>query len=123
MYYDEPWSDEPDRRSEHWKHSGFGIASFVVALLTGLAMFLMLALAGYLEVTTPGGVDEESSEAMLVGLLILFCLLAALVGAALGIAGLVQARRQKMFAVLGLIFNVLIVLGVLGIMVIGLMVE
>ena len=37
----------------------------------------------------------------------------------LGIAGLVQRERKRMFSVLGLVFNAVAVLGVLGIMILG----
>jgi hypothetical protein len=56
MYEDEDWY-EPDR--DRWRHSGFGIASFVISLVAGFAEFVLLAIAGYLESTTEGGLDED----------------------------------------------------------------
>jgi hypothetical protein len=44
-----------------------------------------------------------------------------LVGGALGIAGLTQYRRKKVFAILGLVFNAGVILGVITIVAIGLL--
>jgi hypothetical protein len=43
----------------------------------------------------------------------------ALVGAILGVAGLFQRDRRSLFALLGLVFNGLIVAGLIGLIVIG----
>ena len=100
------------------KHSGFGIASFAIGILSGLAEFAMVVIAGVMEASTPGGVNEEAPAVILLGL----CLIGgglALLGIVLGIVGLVQANRSKIFAVLGLVFNALVILGVIGLMIVG----
>jgi hypothetical protein len=105
------------------KHSWLGIASFVISILGGLAMLLLVGVAGYLQMSTPGGMDEKSTTAIVVGLLLFAVMGAHLVGAGLAIAGLTQKDRRKVFAVLGLVFNVLVILCTLGLMVIGNSVE
>src|SRR3546814_19935109 len=60
--------------------SVFGIASFVIAVVGGLALFVLFAIAGYLEVTTPGGVDEKSAVAIFLGLGLILVWAVVLVG-------------------------------------------
>lgn len=102
------------------KHSGFGIASFAIAIAAALLEFVLVATAGVLEASTKGGIDENSPLAILLGLAVIGGLLVALVGIGLGIAGLCQSRRKRVFAVLGMIMNPVVLFGVLGVMVLGL---
>ncbi len=102
------------------KHSGFGISSFIISLASGLLAFAMVVVAGIMESRTPGGMDEESPEAMVVGLGIILAGLLAVLGAVLGIVGCTLPNRNKIFAILGAIFNALVVLGLLGLIVLGL---
>jgi len=101
------------------KHSGLGVASFILSIAIGVFDFLVVALAGLMEASTPGGMDEESVIAIIIGLFILGGLAANLAGMGLGIAGLAQRDRKKVFSVLGLAFNTAIVSGIIGLMVIG----
>ena len=54
-----------------------------------------------MEMSTPGGVNEESPVVIIVGVLLIFFVFLALFGLGLGIAGLCQSKRKKVFAVLG----------------------
>jgi hypothetical protein len=117
--YDEP-IDAPRRRES--RHSGFGIASFVIAILVGIAEFILLVVAGVMEAKTPGGMDEDAPATIILGSLLIGGLLMSFVGAVLAIAGLVQGGRSKVFPVLGLGFNGMIILGVIGIIIIGLLI-
>lgn len=82
-------------------------------------MFLLLIIAGVMETSTPGGMDEESAGAVIIGLL-LFALVGALLAAiGLGIAGLVQGNRKKIFAILGTVFSTAILLGTLFLLLVG----
>ena len=105
------------------RHSGFGIASFVIAIGAGLLEFALVVAAGVVEASTPGGMDENSPVAILLGLGLFGGLFAAFVGVVFGIAGVCQSDRRKVFAVLGLVFCSAVLLGVLGLMVIGLLVS
>ena len=102
-------------------HSGPGVASFILGLLSGVAVVGVLVLAGVLAMRTGGDLDEESPEALLVGGALLIALLAALVGAILGGIGLAQQHRKKLFAVIGLCFNLLVLLGAAGVLVLGML--
>lgn len=100
------------------KHSRMGIASLALAILVGVLVFVIIAGAGVLEASTPGGMNEDSPLVVLIGFAIIGCLLANLVG--LGLAGMIQRRCKKLFAILGAIFNGLVVLVVLAVIVLGL---
>lgn len=102
------------------RHSRLGIASFVLAAAAGLFMFALVAVAGVIEVSTPGGMDEESPAAIVIGLLFILGGLLCLAGLGLGVAGLFDGNRKRVFSVLGLTFNALTILGVLGLLALGL---
>ena len=83
----------------------------------------MVAIAGLMEASNPGGMDETSPEAMIVGLCLFAGVGLALMGGTLGLIALVQPNRKKVFGILGLIFNAFVVLGVVGLIVIGLSMD
>ena len=99
------------------KHSGVGVASFIIAIAVGLLELAMVVLAAVL-------VQHASSQTpptmAFAGCGMLLGLAACVVGVVLGIVGLGQSDRRKLFAVLGLCFNALILLFVLGLMLLGL---
>ena len=101
-------------------HSRMGIASFVLAILVGLGIFAIIVVLGVMETSTPGGVDESSVVVGLLGLGIVLGLLINVVGLGLGVAGAIQRRRKKLFAILGIVLNAVIFLGVLVVIVLGL---
>lgn len=101
------------------KHSGLGIASFISSIVAGILIFILIVIAGVMEVSTPGGVDEKSAEAVIVGLFIFAFLFLCLVALGLGIAGLIQKDRKKLFAVLGAIFSTVTLTGTISIILIG----
>src|SRR5690606_41826207 len=86
------------------KHSGLGIASFIISLVAGLAILIAIVIAGIMEANTPGGSDENSPEAILLGLVQSGMLVLDLVALGLGIGAPFQRDRQKIFATLGAIF-------------------
>lgn len=103
------------------KHSGLGISSFIIAIGVCVLEFVLIIIAGVMESSTPGGVDEDSMLAAILGLVILGGLGVNLLGVGLGIAGLVQRDVKKAFSVLGVAFNGLIICGIFMLMVIGMM--
>jgi hypothetical protein len=105
--------------SAEMKHSRLGIISFVMGLMIGAGEFAIVVVAGIMEATTPGGVDEQSPQVMLLGVVMLAGMLGALVGAVLAIIGLTEHNRYKAFSIAGLLFNGLILLGMVALMVIG----
>ncbi len=90
---------------EQQKHSGIGIASFILSLF-GPACFLLLVIAASaLEASTPGGLDENSTAAGILGVLLIAVLIISIVSFFLGVGALLQTDRKKVFSVLGLVFS------------------
>ncbi len=104
--------DEPE-------HSTLGIASFVIACVSGLIEFVCVAIAGVLETTTPGGMDEDSTQAAIIGLGILGGILLCLVSLLLAVAGLFQRDQKKIFPVLGLLISLLVMAGAAGLFIVA----
>jgi len=102
------------------KESGWGIASFVLSILAGGGTFVAVVVAGVLTASRGGAMEETSAAAMVLGLVMLGCVGLCGLGVVFGIVGLVQPRRSRIFAMLGLVFNLLVVLGFVGLMAIGL---
>jgi hypothetical protein len=100
---------------EH-KHSGIGVAAFVISIVMAVVAFGLITFAGVIEATTPGGMDEESALAVVTGLV-------DLVALGLGIGGLFQKDRKKIFPILGTIFSTLAIIGIVFVIVIGSMLE
>jgi hypothetical protein len=101
------------------KNSGYGLASLALSGLSALALFIVTIIAGVME-SSPGGMDPESTGAMIVGLSIFFFIFLSLIGGVLGIVGLLQKDRKKVLAILGLCLSVITVLGIVGLIIIGL---
>ena len=99
-------------------HSGLGIASFIISIATLVAVVIIFGFAGYSEATNPGGVDETT--AMTIGFAIIGSCLLLLIGAVLGIVGLFQEGRRRMFAGIGVGINGVLVLMVIGVIWLGL---
>ena len=106
-----------------YRHSGIGVASFVISIVMALTGFGLIAIAGVIEVTTPGGMDESSAIAVVIGLSIFGCILVDLVALGLGIGGLIQKNRSKIFSILGTIFSALTIIGIIFVMVMGSIME
>jgi hypothetical protein len=122
----------PTRVSEErGGQSRLGIASFVIAVLTTLLFVVLLVVifnageqllggANPQEVTPQDlqrNLEDSPGTAGVLGVAgfgLVATPLLYLLGAALGIAGLVQKRRGRLFAVLGTIFNGLVFLGLLA---------
>jgi hypothetical protein len=101
------------------KNSGFGISAFGISIVSGIFMLIIIVTAGVMG-SQPGGVDENSPIAMTVGLAMFFFLFLDMIAVMLGIIGLFQQDRKKLFAVLGIAIASLTILGTLGLMLIGL---
>jgi len=103
------------------KHSGLGIASFVIAIVQGFITAVVVIVAGVLTVKDPEQTNDMAF--MLLGLFVIAGIFVHLTGAGLGIAGVIQGNRKKIFSILGLIFNVASLLAVAALMIIGKVIE
>ncbi len=103
------------------KHSGFGITSFVLAIGTVLADFIVILVAG-IAGSQAGGMPDDSPIAIGVGLFIFLMLFVNLIGIALGAVGLFQSNAKKVFPILGILFNLVVPAGMVALIIFGLMV-
>jgi hypothetical protein len=96
------------------KHSGLGVASFIIAIGAGVMIAIVVFLAAVIESRQPGALDaldHDSPGAMALGGAACFAFLLAIIGVGLGIAGVCQRERKTVFAIIGLVLNGLILLG------------
>ena len=84
---------------------------------------VVFAVAGILESSSPGGMDEKSAVAIIIGFGIIGLLGLDLVAAGLGIAGMLQKHRKRLFALLGTIFSSAAIVCTLMLMIVGLIVR
>ncbi len=103
-------------------HSGMGVASFTLSMVAGLGLLVIFAIAGVAE-SRSGGLDEASPLATAIGLVLLLAALANMVALGLGIAGLVQAGRNRLFATLGTVFASATLLGSLVLVLLGTLLD
>ncbi len=106
--------------SSELKHSGIGIASFVIAIVAAVGILATVGIAGYLEASIPGGIDDDSPRMLAIGCSVIVAAGLELLALPLGLVGLFQRERKKVFAVLGTAISGLFVLGVVGLVVLGL---
>lgn len=86
-------------------HSGLGIASFVLSIVSLISAIAVFSYAGYVEITSEGGMDENSTTALVVGIAIIVCVVMFLVGLVLGVVGLLRQDRRRIFAAIGIGMN------------------
>ncbi|PZT54335.1 hypothetical protein [Paenibacillus silvae] len=117
-------SDPGAHPAARLKHSGPGIASFIVGLvgLIGhIITFVLasLALYGSMELLDSSISREELAfhpAIVLASLAFLICLILNLAGIILGVIGLVLKNRRKVFAIIGTILNSLLILLIAGLL-------
>ncbi len=117
------------------KHSGLGIASFVLSLVSivafiGVTIGIIVLVSNEIDFSTfidsegqPTMTEEELIDKLqpLLGYLIMYPLVLVLnvIGLILGIVGLARRGYKKVFPVLGTVFNGLAILGVFLLMIIA----
>jgi len=85
------------------RHSGLGIASFVISLVSAVTIFLVFVIIRAKAASGPFYVSDDAAAA--IGLVWIACLLAALVALGLGIAGIKQKWRNNVFAIVGTVIS------------------
>ena len=105
------------------KHSGLGVASFITSIVSTIFIFMTIVVASVVEITSPGGMDESSATAIMVGLFLIAFVFASLIALGLGIGGIFQKERKKIFSVLGMIFSVVTLMCTTFVLIIGIFVP
>ena len=101
----EPYSDSDrglglDESGTGMKHSGLGVASFIISLGQFAIIAALIVVAVYME----GDLDSsQSNNLALAAVTVVFMNLLAI---ALGIAGVVQKNRDRTFAILGTVLSI-----------------
>ena len=90
------------------KHSGFGVGSFVLSILSGSLMLILTITASVMD---ENGIVEDDTEMQVVGILIFGSILLAVTGSVLGIVSCFQRNKKNVLGIIGLALNALIVLG------------
>lgn len=67
--------------------------------------YFVFGVTLFLAATSPDGVDEEAAATIILGGTMLACVGALVVAFGLGIAGLWQTERKKLFALLGIVLS------------------
>ncbi len=125
---DNQWSDWQQRgydtpggpgHNHQTPHSGFGIASVVLTVFAGLGILGTLIGTMFVVVENPN-LPEDDPRIIAIGLGIILSLLVAGIGGLLGLIGLFQSDRQKLFPILGCLFAAIEFGGVLGLVAIWL---
>jgi len=100
-------------------HSKLGIASFTIAMISGLLFWGSIVLAIVLE-ESGASLSEIELQEMILGLVLMLVAFVNLVGTGLGIAGVMSKTKKRVFAILGIIFNVMTILIFILFMIVGL---
>jgi hypothetical protein len=87
------------------KHSGFGIASFSISCIAFILIILIFVVSVYLNIVNPDAFDEEGPGVIFIGAIMVLDIFLVLIGTGLGITGILEKGKRKVFSVLGLVFN------------------
>jgi len=112
-HWESPWPAEK-------KHSGPGIASFVLSIVGGLLIATAIVAAGVISSANNQAFADDSTETIALGFTIIGLLLMDVIALTLGVVGLCQSDRKKIFAALGSLFSLAIGVGTIGLIAIGL---
>ena len=120
--------EAPARES---RNSKLGVTSLVIAILATVGIVALFVIAALIGASALGGSDPQNLDPQsiqnspafagfaLVGIGFLVCIIMYFVGLVLGLVGIFQRRRKRLFAVLGTVANGLDVLVVVSLLVLG----
>ena len=113
------------------KHSKPGVTPLVIAILATVAIVVLFVIAALIGASIPGSGDSRSLDPQslqnspafarfaAVGLGFLVCIILYFVGLVLGLVGVFQRRKKRLYAVLGTVANGLAVLIIISLLVLG----
>ena len=86
------------------KHSEFGIAAFIISLLNSGCLIISIGLPA---IFTIRKISINNGIALLLGISFFAVFLFSLAGLMIGIIGLFQHKRKKVFSIIGFILNLI----------------
>ncbi|MCC6405764.1 MAG: hypothetical protein IT453_01265 [Planctomycetes bacterium] len=101
------------------KHSGFGIASFVLSLFGCTGLALLIALCAFAVALRPNALDGEGVGTMAVGLLAIGLVALEMLALVFGVLGCLDRARRRGLAIAGLVLAGVAVLGIFALVVLG----
>ncbi len=128
MEHGEAQERAPEREN---RHSKLGVTSLAIAILATVGIVALFVIAALVGASALGGADPQTLDPQsiqnspafaglaLVGIGFLVCVILYFVGLALGLVGIFQRRRKRLFAILGAVANGLAVIVVLSLLVLG----
>jgi len=110
----------PEPATEVEKHSRLGLTSFGISVAVGFLMAAVFVLSSILSAASRREGHIGYPGQTLVGFAVIFLIIADIPAVALGIAAMMQPRRNRLFGILGLVFSSATILGTMGLIIIGL---
>lgn len=107
----------PSQPDSAKKHSGLGITSFILGIISFIGFILSFGIAGFIYAS----MNYDEAAFVLVGVAIIVCFFLCIVAMILGIIGINQPERKKLFGILGLSISGVIFLLACILMAIGAM--
>ncbi len=98
------------------RHSGHGIASFAISVAVYFFTFVALVIFSGID---SGLADRQSPIIRIVAVVLMLGFLANLTGLVLGITGIAKKNRKKVLAILGLVFNSIVLVAFIALIIIG----
>lgn len=107
----------PRQHAVRMPQSGLGIASFVIALVSGLVILAAIVFSAL--IVASGDAEQHMAVFGLVGIVVCAFLVLSLIGLILGFVALRRQDRRRTFGAIGLGLNALILVGTAGLMLVG----
>ena len=108
---------EPRGHAARMPQSGHGIASFVIALVSGLVVLASITFSAL--IVASGDAEQHMAVFGLVGFVMCAFLVLSLAGLVLGFVSLRRQDRRRTFGAIGLGLNALILVGTAGLILVG----
>ena len=105
------------QRAASMPQSGHGIASFVIALVSGAAVFAGIVFSAL--IVSAGQAEQHLAMFGLIGLVLCAFLALSLVGLILGFIAVRRQDRRRTFGAIGLGLNAFILVGTGGLVLLG----
>jgi hypothetical protein len=103
------------------KHSGPGIASCILSIVAVSVLFMLIIVAGVIDTSAPGGLENNPAGALFLGMMILGGLTIDIAALFLGIAGLYQHNRKKLAPLIGTALSIIVLIIIGSLMVSGIL--